>query len=412
MANENSIPTWLKPDLFKEALHDTVGDFREIRNFKIYNALEPGENYATIMLRVEMDLLLSDDKPQSHSFMVKVPHDNAMYREHMSNWDMFKKESGMYRDVIPEMENLYHKKGVDIRFGARSYTLPTSMEYILLEDLAKRGFRNAKRQIGLDMQHTKSSLKKLAQWHAASAVRVSEKGPYEEAYIHGFLSESTRDMTQQMFDCNLKYVLAAIRKLPHHEDYYGKLESLFSCLTDLVYMERSGDVDENEFFALNHGDFWCNNIMYQYDENDGHLLDTYFVDFQMPRYGSVAQDLLYFILSSTQLDVKINRFDEMIQYYHQQLLEHLKILEYSKPLPCLRDIHKSLIKRSIWAITTVTCIMAGVLCDPTNVANMENFVGDSADSEAFREKLYMNERYLQHMSIVLPWLHNRGSFEL
>lgn len=105
--------------------------------------------------------------------------------------------------------------------------------------------------------------------------------------------------------------------------------------------------DPNEFNVLNHGDLWVNNIMFQYKE-DGSLKETYFIDFQMGRYGSPAQDLLYFLLSSTNLDIKLKHFDYFISFYHQQLIEHLKLLHYKGIKPKLRDIHMALFKYDYW----------------------------------------------------------------
>lgn len=346
----NNIPSWIDSKLFENVVRDSVGDFKKIQNFKVFNALGPGENYATVMLRVQIEVQLMDDAVKTQTFMLKVAHDNKLYREQMSKWEMFKKEAGMYRDVVPELEELYRKKGLNIRFGAKAYKLPVSVkhEYILLEDLSKSGFRNVKRQDCLDMVHTKSVLKKLAQWHAASAVRVDEKGSYDEHYQHGFLTESSREMCDQMFSGTLKYVLAAARKLPNHEEWIQQMESQFAHLTDVVFTQMVYQDDPNEFKVLNHGDFWCNNIMFRYNENDGSLEETYFVDLQMPRYGTVAQDLLYFILSSTQLDLKVACFDELIHYYHVHLIKHLQLLDYQKPMPLLRDIHQSIIKKGVW----------------------------------------------------------------
>lgn len=102
-------------------------------------------------------------------------------------------------------------------------------------------------------------------------------------------------------------------------------------------------VDPTEFNVLNHGDSWSNNIMFQYEES-GKIKEVYMVDFQVSKYGTVAQDLYYFLISSTKLEDKLSKFDYYVKVYHDNLLEHLKILKYSKPLPSLRDIHKSLYK--------------------------------------------------------------------
>jgi len=105
--------------------------------------------------------------------------------------------------------------------------------------------------------------------------------------------------------------------------------------------------EPDEFKVLNHGDGWSNNIMFQYNENN-EIQDTYFVDLQIPKWGSVAQDFYYFLMSSTSLDVKTSKFDYFIWYYHLELVKHLKLLNYSKELPTLRSINDALNKYSGW----------------------------------------------------------------
>lgn len=56
--------------------------------------------------------------------------------------------------------------------------------------------------------------------------------------------------------------------------------------------------------------------------------------------------------------------------------------------------------------------MPAVLCDETNTASIDNFVGDSQESGQFKELLYTNERFMQHLEVVLPWLYYRGAFEI
>lgn len=55
--------------------------------------------------------------------------------------------------------------------------------------------------------------------------------------------------------------------------------------------------------------------------------------------------------------------------------------------------------------------MAAVLCDPTDTANIDNFVGVSEDGDKFKEMLYSNERYVKYLKVVLPWLCYRGAFD-
>ncbi|XP_046806614.1 uncharacterized protein LOC111676006 isoform X2 [Lucilia cuprina] len=246
MANTDIVPSWIKAKLFEKVLRETVKDFHEIKEFKVFPALAPGENYATVMLKVQADVLLTTGSVQQQTFMLKVAHDSELYRNEMSKWGMFVTESGMYRDIKPEFEKLYADAGLDVQFGAKGYELAVDKEYILLEDLSRRGFKNAKRQDCLDLEHCKAVLKKIAQFHAASAVRVQQK---------------------------------------------------------------------------------------------------------------------------------------------------------------------ALIKYGIWGFVTVVTVMGAVLCDPTNTANIDNFVGASEEGDTFKKILYSNERYVRHLKVVLPWLCYRGALE-
>lgn len=339
------IPDWLESKLFENVLKDTVKDFKKILNFKVKRALPPGENYATIMLKIQIEVELNSGECQTKTFMMKVAHDTEFFRQEMKKFNIFTIESAMYHDIKPELENLYKEIGLEVQFGATSYKLPIDQEYILLEDLTKKDFRNANRLEGLNMEHCKSVLKKVAQWHAASAVRIERKGLYEDRFCKGVLNENGKKLMATMLETSFNHLIKAAKKLKNHEEYLEQIESLDGKITDLFY--KGCAPNENDFNVLNHGDCWCNNIMFRYDEND-RLLDTYLVDYQIPCYGTPAQDLLYFILTSAQLDIKINRFDYMIKYYHDNLVEQLTLLRYKKKMPTLKDIQQSLIKYSLW----------------------------------------------------------------
>lgn len=196
-------------------------------------------------------------------------------------------------------------------------------------------------------------------------------------------------------------------------------------------MFKLGKVDHNEFNVLNHGDCWSNNIMFQYD-SFGKINETYLVDFQMPKYGTPAQDLFYFLVSSAKLEIKIKEFDYFIKFYHDNLTENLRLLKYPKKLPSLKDIHIMLYKYGLWGkfqcwccviqqynplgfiagFTTATGVMAAVLLDPTENASLDNFMGDDDAGNEFKMLMYTNPRYRKHMECILPWLHNRGALDI
>ncbi|XP_019892343.2 uncharacterized protein LOC101892852 [Musca domestica] len=412
MADENNvktsapIPSWIQESLFENVLKENVPEFRCIKKFEVNPGSAAGENYATVILRVNVDVELQDGSTKSLSYMLKTDHDNDMLKEMMGSHDMFAIEKGMYDDIVPAFEKLYADAGVTVRFGPNSYVLPTEKPYILLENLSPRGFKNANRLEGLDQQHVECVLTKLAQWHAASAVYVQKNGPFDEKYRDGFYKEEFKPMMKIMNDQMTHIFHEAAKTYANYEEY---ADYLVPAEDPIDMMFRLAKTNPSEFNVLNHGDCWSNNVMFQYDAF-GAIKDTYLIDYQLPRYGTPAQDLYYFLISSAKYEVKLKKFDYFIKFYYDVLCEHLKVLKYSKPIPKLRDIHIMLYKYGLFGFQTAVGVMGVVLLDPTDKASIANFIGDDGDAAAFKKLMFTNDRYRRHIEAVLPWLNNRGAF--
>lgn len=337
----SDIPSWIDAKLFEKVLNKSVPNFKEIKEFSVYNALPPGENYVAVALKIKIIVMLTDYSLLTHSYFLKVAQNTELYHTQLCKWNVFNKETEMYRVFIPDFEQLYREVGVNLRFGAEVYDLPIHEEYLLLEDLGLQGFKNVNRQNSLDMEHSKIALKKLAQWHAASAVRVEFKGCYNDIYLKGALNPDGEPLVRAMCSSAIQNVLLACKDMTNSELYYEQLEKLSVKFPE--FLLENITYNPNEFNVLNHGDFWCNNVMFQYNEA-GKVNDAYIVDYQMARYGSPGHDLIYFMISSVKLNLKVAHFDELIKYYHKHLIANLKLLKYTKPVPSLGDIHKMIME--------------------------------------------------------------------
>ncbi|XP_060648425.1 uncharacterized protein LOC132786055 [Drosophila nasuta] len=408
-ASDSKVPDWVQAEIFTDVLKESVDGFSKIKSFKAAGGSAAGENYATIMLRVNIEVELKDGKEKSVSYMLKLPHQSEIFQAMMKRNNIFEAERTVYKTIVPEMEQLYRNAGVEVKFGAKSYDLKDAKsDYVLLEDLAPQGFKNMNRLEGLDQAHTESALRKLSQWHAASVVRVAHRGPYPEKYSTGFFTEESRPIIEEMNSSLTKSFLKSLATYEDSEEYLTIVKSLVPKLTDICF--KLAKPDTNGLNVLNHGDFWSNNMMFSHDSFDK-IKETYLVDFQMPKYGSVSQDLYYFLISSTKFEDKLSKFDYYIKFYHDNLVENLKILKYSKPLPTLREIHMTLFKHGFWGYLTATGVMGAVLVDPTEKASFDNFLSDDGEGADFKSLLYSNARYRKHMKVILPWLLNRGVFE-
>ncbi|KAH8359447.1 hypothetical protein KR093_006783 [Drosophila rubida] len=405
--NIPEFPEWLDQNIFEEFLKLDFPNFKSINQFDIEQTCGKGENFTTLVLRVKFVVNLKDDSQVTTSYIVKLLPTTLSTRDMISSWKVFDKEKLSYSQYVPHFEQMYAKVNKKSRFGAKYYELtsPKTEEMIVLEDLGNRGFRNTNRQLGLDMDHTKTVLEKLAQLHAASAVYYELNGPYPYLYDRNLCSEE--DKFQEFRETQAKSLIDA---LPH----FGAEHLTYALKT---YTSRAPDMYqafaakfENEFRCLNHGDFYCNNIMFQYDKN-GKISETYFIDLQMSRYCSPAQDLIYFLLSSVSIDLKLSKFEYFISFYHSKLIENLKLLQYPKQLPKKRDLHVAIFNHGDWAYPVISLLLPLVLIDPNEKSNMDTLMDQDTEGDKFRNTLFGNPRIIQHYKKILPWAYNRGLFE-
>uniref|UniRef100_A0A0K8UGZ9 CHK kinase-like domain-containing protein n=1 Tax=Bactrocera latifrons TaxID=174628 RepID=A0A0K8UGZ9_BACLA len=405
---EGQLPEWLKAELFADLLQQNVPNFKRITNFIAEIWEGAGENYGNVLASVNLDAELEDGKIQNFSYVIKLPIDSV--QEFMANYhNIIDTENAIYKDVIPEIEQMYRDAGVDLKFGTKYYDLKTPSEFgvVLMEDLRPHGFKNVNRLEGFDMDHTKAALKKLAQWHAASAVRVETKGPYSKIVSDGVYNEDMLKIMDQIGESTTALYMECVRTYKDHEEYYDSLKRNQENFAD--EFRPLLKIDPNEFNVLNHGDFWANNVMFQYDDA-GKVKETYFIDFQLTRYGPPINDLYTLLLSSTSLDVKLKHFDYFIKYYHDNLIEYLTLLKYPKKLPTLKEIHIAMLKYGTFAVNTVIGHLSIVLLEPNETASIANIFGDSEDSIALKKAMYTNSRYRKHIEALFPWLYHRGAF--
>lgn len=323
----------------------------------------------------------------------------------MKEMMLFPREIEMYTKIIPKMEFLYKEKGQEIHFSPKFY--PNTGNSIILEDLREIGFKNADRLKGLDLDHCKAVLTQMAFFHAASAVLFERNGDFDNVVMKGVYTEDNRAYVEA-FNESLYAILRKCMELSYENGSYFAAKVCKSSKDITNAIINVGQIDYTKFNVINHGDCWTNNIMFKYDKNETEVLQCLFIDFQYCKYGSPSQDLYYFILSSAETDIKIKKFDYLIKWYYDKLIENLTLLEYRSEFPKLIDIHLALYEHGMWAIMTVVGIMGAALLDPTDQACMDNFFKSDEIGDKFKMAVYGNKRYIDAMNQLLPWMDCRG----
>lgn len=202
LSESAKFPAWVKQEYFENVAVQEIENFSKITSFNVESGSAPGENYATVMLRIQMKIELKDGSNQDLSLMMKTAHPSETAGAEMTQmFDVFDKECEVYEKLIPAFEKLYRDKGKKVKFGPKFYKLAKDPgeENIVLEDLKPSHFKNANRLEGLDLDHTKSVLKILAEYHAASAVHYENCGSYPEKFDHGVFDRSNKEIMVQMY---------------------------------------------------------------------------------------------------------------------------------------------------------------------------------------------------------------------
>ncbi|XP_061395523.1 uncharacterized protein LOC133331144 [Musca vetustissima] len=345
---------------------------------------------------------VSDGSNKNISFFLKTCQPNEMMAQILDLFHIFPKENEVYHKILPRFKQLYAEVGKSIEFSPKAYKFDGNVDkdYVLLEDLHIKNYKNANRIEGLDMDHMHAVLKKMAEYHAVSACYVEKYGSYGEDFNVAVFSEKNRELLTN-FNKSTAF-LTQLKKWPNCRGYYEKLADSDDYLVSRLLEDQR--VNAGEFNVLNHGDCWANNIMFQYDAF-GKIKDILFVDFALGKYGSPANDLYYFILSSCSADIKLAQFDYFIRFYYGHLVENLKLLQYARPLPKLINIHGSLLKNGLAAYMVVSKVLPAVILDKSEESNLENYTNENSKMV---QSMFNNPKYVKQMLNILPWLDNRG----
>lgn len=103
----------------------------------------------------------------------------------------------------------------------------------------------------------------------------------------------------------------------------GWLDGISSRLEEIMVV----DTIENggPLACVLHGDFWNNNMLYEYDEEDQPVA-LKMVDFQIARFAHPLSDVLYFIYSSTKPEDRQFYIKDWLRHYFETLTSSLKLL--------------------------------------------------------------------------------------
>jgi hypothetical protein len=218
-----------------------------------------GDGFLSTLHRVTVKFQL-DDQPQSMNLVVKSDCTNEFSLEKIGSggYDVQCKEIKFFTRIACEMEKIFGA-GVIVRIIAAD----ADNKILIFEDLKDTNFTMADRITGLDENHVRVALTKLAKFHAASLVMLASDPLVFDGFDLGMFSRKVDAFNKA---CMMLFTAAGeeVATWDGCGVYAEKLKKLREFFIENA--TRCFDIDERDVNVLNHGDVWTTNVMFRYDE--------------------------------------------------------------------------------------------------------------------------------------------------
>ncbi|KAL5281256.1 hypothetical protein ACFFRR_004957 [Megaselia abdita] len=402
-------PAYLNEEFFTESLENGFNESKiSVQGITFEMGSTPGENYCSQIFRVRVTYKRKkSDKFYETSLIIKslLVGDQMDFLEQI---DSFSKERTMYMKLLPIMEVILNGEKLAPKCF---YTQKNPTGIYVFEDLRALGYKLSNRQIGLDLPHCEIAMRKIARFHASSMILVKKVPSIFDGFKQGLLSEDSifeNASLVKMFGGHLKMLANVVNKFQGYENIGTKLEKYHSNIVQNLL--KCGSQRPGELAVLNHGDFWVNNIMFNYNEA-GEPIDCVFVDMQMNVYSSPGMDLNYFFNTSLPLDILINNREYLIQIYYDSLKETLETHHY-EDVPCYELVRKEVATREDHGFFASYAIFPNVIMDRCESQDMScESLQDEELGQMKREVIFAGERLRDHMKYSLKRFDDLGVFE-
>lgn len=273
-------------------------------DYKISFLTEPGENYGSIMLKIDVEFT-KKDKKQILYFVAKLCPNNQVIRKAFLTDITFKKEVYAYLHSTKSITEFQMKYNIQTNFFTKCYEARLNLSnnndidedaLILLENLKIKGYQIADRMIGFSLNQAHIILQNLAQLHATViAMKILEP----ESFKNILPAMKPVNVGSIMVDGFGSNALQYIKSMKELQPYIEKIESIVARGKAIGGLKFPFESNEN-FYTMIHTDLWTNNIMFCENEDN---LTVKFIDLQLLEYGSAVRDLLFFLYTSIEVQV-------------------------------------------------------------------------------------------------------------
>lgn len=271
------VPSFLKLEYFENILQKYFHDESlKVVSAKVGSCGTPSDGFASTMYRVEVHASKGNKSDFKHeNYIVKMMPTSQLAIEKLGSgsYNVQQKEMDIFQKIFPEFKKILKTIGKDKNVFPKAIAVDRIRDVLVLEDLMDKKFVMADRKVGLDLEHIKLSLSKLARFHAASMVLMEKNPKIFQSYDVGMFSRKTSAF-HDFFSSNMDALIKEVSTWNGYEVYTKKLRKLKDNMYEASF--KAYDNDPGDMKVLLHGDLWVNNMMFSYD-NHGSLNDAIIV---------------------------------------------------------------------------------------------------------------------------------------
>ncbi|KAM8716795.1 hypothetical protein ACLKA7_003633 [Drosophila subpalustris] len=271
-----------------------------------------GEYY---VLRLISEPVLPDKRKLYQSFVKTLPQKNLEYRAECERKGVLKKESGIYRKILPNLQKYANCKLFADCFLARD-------DLLVLEDLSLN-FHQLQGRDKFLMTHYRLILRHLATLHAAS-IAWERDGDFSIGdHYKNELFELLLTHKNEWFVTGVKAIIYLAAQHAQFQDCESQSfikNKLYEILLQAEKLVQPSKKLRNVFC---HRDLSMSNIFLNSDLSPENCL---FVDFGLSTYSPPAIDIHLMLYINSTIEARRSMYEEVMNYYYNELQARFKIL--------------------------------------------------------------------------------------
>ncbi|XP_075161960.1 uncharacterized protein LOC142234671 [Haematobia irritans] len=277
--------------------------------------------------------------------ILKISPKNPSFRAHSRIADLYKREVFMYETIFKEFRQLSKDlRNDDVQQNGNSgkcqfdnvpellhTCLDDNDEFIILEDLSQWGYEQNLRTNMPTFELAAATFRSIAKFHAMSFILQAKKPKIFQNLLQPM---SDNLFTDNVDPITIEFGKKHIRKtrLMLQQDSYSnpsvakQIESL-QILEDnfkRMCLQCVNGTEISPYAVICHGDFWNNNMMYTKKPSEQETIDAKLIDFQLSRYASPILDLVHYLYTSTDRELRSKHFPELLDIYYNTLTAHIQ----------------------------------------------------------------------------------------